>query len=182
MAVTLNQALPMLTEPKWLILHGVEWTSHMDRAEKTRANFIWKIKARTRTVATMPRGLWFRIETWVNYPSRAVFQMECDYPSIRSHLVFYRLEMDPFGTHKNLGWGPDHLAGLMIDEGVTHEHSFLHYQGMADAPLIPGVDPMAAITLNPPTDYNSAVAHVCDILKIENPGEIPPVPLQKLLL
>lgn len=182
MSLTLYQALHMLAEPKWLVLHGVEWTSHMDRAQKAKANFIWKIKARTRTVASMPRGLWFRIETWVDYPSKAVLQLECDFPNTRSHIVLYRLEMEPFGTHLNSGWGPPELTGQFFDVGVTHEHSFLHYARMADAPLSPGGDPMAAITLNPPADFDSAVVHACGILNIQNPDEIPPVPMQRQLV
>jgi len=182
MALTLNEALQMLKEPKWLVVDGVKWSSHTDRAEKAKANYIWKLKARSRTVASMPRGLWFRAETWVDYPSKAVFQLECDFPNTRSHIVLYRLEMEPFGTHLNTGWGPPELCGMFFDVGVTHEHSFLHYAEMPNGPLTPGADPMATITLNPPTNFDSAVVHVCGILNIQNGSQIPPVPLQRQLV
>lgn len=182
MAVTLNEALLMLTEPKWLLVDGVEWQQGTDRAEKAKANIVWKIKFRPRTVSAMPRGLIFRAETWVNKPSKAVFQLECDFPLIRKHITLYRLEMEPFGTHLNVGVGPPALCGLMFDEGVTHEHSFLHYKGMPDFNLAPDATPMAAITLNPPKDFDSAKAHVCGILNIQNGDDVPPLPQQNLLV
>ena len=178
MAVTLDQAFQMLREPKWLILDHVEWSTEKGR----KSDYLWRLKSRTRTLTTMPRGLWFRVTTWVDYPLVAVFQLECDYPSIKSHMVLHRLELNPFGTHRNNGWGPLHLCGLFIDAGVTHEHSFLHYGGLENTELSAGVDPMAAVTEDPPADFDSALLHVCAKLQIQNCGDIPPVPLQKLLV
>jgi hypothetical protein len=178
MSVTLNQALLMLKEPKWLVEGEAQWTAGKDR----KANFVWKMNSRTRTQAAMPQGLWLRMQTWGKNPAMSVFQLTCDLPSVRAHINLYRLECSIPGTHLNTGWGPEHLCNLFIDSGVTHEHSYLHYEGMPDAHLIPGEDPMAEIVEPPPSDFDSALVYVCDKLKIQNRNDIPPTPRQGYLL
>lgn len=92
------------------------------------------------------------------------------------------MELNPFGTHVNGGHGPPHLSGLFIDDGVTHEHSYGHYGEMDGSMELSQLDPLAAVTINPPKDFDSSLAHVCATINIMNLGDIPVVPSQQILI
>jgi hypothetical protein len=178
MSLLLSHAREMLHAQKWLLRDELRWETGNDKI----ANFVWKLKSRNRTVSSLPRGLWFRIETWQKYPKVATFSLTCDVPKSRTHLVLYRMELNPFSSHANLGPGPSALSGTFIQAGVTHEHSYEFYDGMEDCEIQLGVTPMAQITNQPPINFDSALTYVCDKLRIENRGDIPPAPLQQELV
>lgn len=177
MSLTLKQALQMLSEPKWLMSQDVSWTIDNDK----KANLAWKIAFRTRTAETLPRGVWFRIQHWQDKPKVATFQLECEQPNTRERFTIYRLELNPFGIHVNSNHGPSHLNGLFIDAGVTHEHSYGHYLGMDNEMVLPKFTPLAAVTRNPPQDFDSALVLACAKTHIMNQGDIPAAPLQQTL-
>ena len=179
MTVKLSVVKLLLGEKKQL-LPPFQWRSEPDRPAKK--NLVWKLDCRIRTGQTMPRGLWFRIATWQRYPNIVTMQLECDFPATRSHLTLYRLELSPFGIHVNGTVGPKQLIGKFIDAGVTHEHSFLYYDDNPDLELKADHTPLAEILSNAPLNINAALIYVCATLNIENPGDVPLVPLQSELV
>jgi hypothetical protein len=174
MPILLSQVLQWLDEPKWL-LEPQKWRIENDK----KANPVWKLKTRVRTVSSLPRGLWFRAELWQHHEKTSVFQLEFDFPKVTKHCVLYRLEIAPFGTHTNFGKGPDHLEGLFIDANVTHEHSYGFYRNEDDFEFTPETpSPFADLIRTPPVDFAGGIAHVSDTLKIKNLGGILPIPKQ----
>ena len=74
---------------------------------------------------------------------------------------------------------PTALVGLFIDAGVTHEHSYHFYKNEKEFEIGPETSaPFASILATPPLDFAGGVAHVGAILKINNLGDILPVPNQ----
>lgn len=174
MAITLETAKLLLTTKKTLLV-SQGWFSGSDRHSD---NKVWKFECRVREGNELPRGLWFRAQAWQRYPKTSTIQLECDHPDGRSHQPLYRLELTPFSPHQNGPKGPQNLVKFFIDAGVSHEHSYLFYDGMDDFELSKSSSPLAAILANAPKNLDKALDHVCDILKIDNRADIPPIPLQ----
>jgi hypothetical protein len=177
MSILLSEGLDWLSEPKQLI-NLTHWESGNDK----QANRTWALKSRIQTQKTIPRGLWFRVTVWEKWPNVAVIQLECDLPIVRAHIVLYRFELNPFGTHTNFGDGPRPLADKFIDSGVNHEHSYGFYEGMPDLTLVAGWDPFADIVSDPIDDLDAALDYVCAKLNISNRSGIVMPQLQSRLV
>ena len=174
MAISLATAKLLLTTKKTLLV-SQGWFSGSDRHSD---NKVWKFECRVREGDELPQGLWFRIQAWQRYPKTSTIQLECDQPDGKSHMPLYRLDLTPFTSHQNGPKGPENLANKFIDVGVSHQHSYLFYDGMADFELSKSTSPLAEVLVNAPTDLDKALDYVCDILKIDNRRDIPPIPLQ----
>ena len=179
MTVKLSQAKALLTVQKSILLspngHAVQWQAGMDRFGRTS---IWKFECRVRTAATLPRGLWFRMQVSQLHPSTATIQLDSDFPLSRAHLPLYRLDLQPHGSHLNRNEGPTSLAALFIDAGVSHDHSYLVYDDSPDLDLQPDQSPVATPLTDQSMDFDQALTYVCGILNIDNRKDIPIVPLQ----
>ncbi|MDE2444994.1 MAG: hypothetical protein KGO94_02375 [Alphaproteobacteria bacterium] len=182
MTVKLSQAKDLLKAQKSLLLapngHAVQWQAGADRSGKTS---ICKFECRVRTAATLPRGLWVRMQVSQSYPSIATIQLDTDFPNVRAHLPLYRLDLQPHGSHVNRNEGPTALAALFIDAGVSHDHSYSLYDDEPDLDLKADQSPVAKPLVDQSMDFEQALTYVCSTLNIDNRKDIPIVPLQGLL-
>jgi hypothetical protein len=90
----------------------------------------------------------------------------------------YRLDWRPLRSHTNGDLGPVELRGVFFEKGVSHEH-FCFDHTLDSEGIIRGDGVQTARKIDPDfADFETAVAHVCGMLKITNADEIPPFDAQ----
>ncbi|ABF63521.1 hypothetical protein TM1040_0788 [Ruegeria sp. TM1040] len=139
------------------------------------------IECRVRIGGSMPRGVFFRIALFPRFRLRATFQLECERDSGRAHIPLYRLDVDPASAHQNKLFGPPEVHGIFLPQGKNHEHIF--YDSLREDG---GLRLHGAVQARPVeadfTEFSEALAYVCDTLKINNRGDLPPPGDQGVLL
>lgn len=169
----------MLLQARKRLINIPPWVTKTARG---RNDSIEAFECRVEVRGTLPRGLWFRVNQWSSYPNVATVQLECELPNTRSHLALYRFDWHPFSSHLNGPHGPPELAGLFIDAGITHEHSYLNHNGPPDTVLSPSSPLTARITDNDFQSFNDVLLYTCAILSIENGDDLPPSNVQMVLV
>ena len=120
------------------------------------------------------RGLWFRATKILDSPDTGTFQLDMEQPGERSHLPVYRLDWRPFRDHLNGLYGPEELRGLLIKEGVTHEHTCLFHADDEGGFIRSGGLQTAKIVTPDPASFQEALTYACDTLSIVNRDLISP--------
>jgi hypothetical protein len=118
------------------------------------------------------RGLWFRAEKFRDNPDTGTFQLSMEQPGVKSHLPLYRLDWRPFRDHLNGPDGPEELRGLLIKEGVTHEHICL-FDADDKGEIRSDRMATAKIVTPDPDGFQEALTYVCATLSIMNQNDIP---------
>jgi hypothetical protein len=121
----------------------------------------------------------FRASKFRDNHDTGTFQLDMEQPDVKSHLPLYRLDWRPFRTHLNGPDGPEELRGLLIQEGVTHEHTCLFHADDKGEFIRPGGPlPTAKILTPDHGSFQEALTYVCATLSIVNQDDIPPASAQ----
>lgn len=171
MGLSLSDAKQLLGCNKEIVAGAVWKERTNDHKAATRRCF----ESRLRLDGVLPRGLWFRVVVFPQFPDKATIQMDCEQPRTKTNVTMYRLEWRPLSGHTNAMDGtPEEFAGLYFEPGDTHEHCCLdHAVPMEDRIKVGGVHlarPVVPDFLN----YSQVLSYACDRLRIGNGATIPP--------
>jgi hypothetical protein len=131
--------------------------------------------------SAVPRGVVFRAIAYPTHLRSFTFQLECERPEARAHVVLYRLEVAPFRQHANKFYGAPDINGRYFPAGETHEHDF-HDSLQPDGSLRDNACEQARPVADTPQDFATALVRVCSRINIINGGDIPPPESQGALL
>jgi hypothetical protein len=171
MTISISDAQFLLCATKQLV-KPLKWIGAANRENKSP---LIMLQTRVSIEDALPQGLWFRMTLFPARRDVATFQLDIEKPASRTHLELYRLEWRPVSGHGNsiAEDCPADLRGLVFRPGETHEHICTDNTVVSEGRIrASGVKSARKIELDF-SNFDNALAYVCDKLKIENLRDIP---------